>query len=263
MSERRLLIYPDTQVLARAAAHRLLLVLLDAQCARPSRPRFDLALTGGSDALRMLERLSEDPLTDAVDWTRVHLWWGDERFVANDDPDRNALQARRLLLNRLVATGRLPKDRIHEMPADDRPASVVAAADDEENEAVLDGAARIHERELRAQLGPRPRMDLLILGMGPDGHFASLFPGHPQIGITDRLVVGVDHSPKPPALRLSMTSPLLAASERTWMLTAGTAKTRAFAAAFTRHDDIAYPASFMDGRAEAVWMTTPETIALL
>lgn len=263
MSERRLLVYPDTRILARVAAHRLLIVLLDALCGRPARERFDLALTGGSDTLRMLGLLAQDPLTDAVDWTRVHLWWGDERFVAADDPDRNALQARRRLLDRLAAAGRLPEDNIHEMPADDRPASTVAAADDEQNEAVLDRAARIHEHELHAQLGPRPRMDLLILGMGPDGHVASLFPGHEQIGVTDRLVVGVDHSPKPPALRLSMTAPLLAASDRTWMLTAGTAKTQAFAAAFTRHDDIAYPASFMDGRTEALWMTTAETITLL
>lgn len=263
MSERRLLVYSDTRVLADAAAHRLLVVLLDALCARPSHERFDLALTGGSDALRMLERLAEDPLTDAVDWSRVHLWWGDERFVAADDPDRNALQARRRLLDSLVAEGRLPEDNIHEMPADVRPASAVAAATDAENGAVLDKAASAHEIELRSQLGPHPRMDLLILGMGPDGHFASLFPGHPQIGITDRLVVGVDHSPKPPALRLSMTASLLAASDRTWMLTAGAAKTRAFAACFAGRDDPAHPASFMDGRTEALWMTTAETVTPL
>lgn len=279
MTTAQVLAYPDASTLAMAASHRALLTILDAQCsidaqcsvdttgddarngrAPIARHHVDLALTGGSDALRMMELMSRDSLTDAIDWSLVRVWWADERFVASDDPDRNALQARARLLGRLVDEGRLPESNIHEMPADARPAAQADNADDERTSRVLDAAAAAYESELRRELGDDPRMDLLILGMGPDGHYASLFPGHPEIAVTDRLVVGVDHSPKPPARRLSMTVPLLSRSTRTWMLTAGDSKISALSHALRHPRDASVPASFTAGTSQTLWMTTEATV---
>lgn len=147
-------------------------------------------------------------------------------------PDRNALEARRLLLEQLVADGKLPESNIHEMAADTRSADDIAdvmdqadsddasvrAAADATNDALLDDVASDYERELVNELGPEPVIDLMILGMGPDGHYASLFPGHDEVKVTDRLTVGVNHSPKMPPLRVSLTAPLIARSRHTWFL---------------------------------------------
>ncbi|WP_366944470.1 6-phosphogluconolactonase, partial [uncultured Bifidobacterium sp.] len=246
------------------AAHRTLLTILDEQCpaAADESQRFDLALTGGSDALRMMDDMASDPLVDAIDWRLVHFWWADERFVGRNDPDRNALQARTRLLDHLCDKHGLPDTNIHEMPADTRDPREADSADEETTRDVLDKAALSYENELRHELGDAPRMDLLILGMGPDGHYASLFPGHPQIAIRDRLVVGVDHSPKPPARRLSMTVPVLSRSERSWMLTAGEGKIDALARALRHPNDPDTPASFTTGASQTLWMTTRATALL-
>ena len=125
---------------------------------------------------------------------------------------------------------------------------------------MLDAAAQQYERELVAELGEQPVFNLLILGMGPDGHYASLFPGHTEINITDRLTVGVNHSPKMPPLRLSLTAPLLARSRRTWFFTAGAAKADAIAQVFAKPDNPAYPSSFAAGTEEFIWFTTADAV---
>ncbi|WEV58900.1 6-phosphogluconolactonase [Bifidobacterium sp. ESL0728] len=229
------------------------------------RSRYDVALTGGSDILRALTYMASNPLADAIDWNHVHFWWGDDRFVAATDEDRSSYQARKRFLDKLVADGRLPENNIHEMAADTRTPEQVATASDAENDELLAKAAADYEAELRRELGDEPTMDLLILGMGPDGHFASLFPNHNGIKITDltRLVVGDSHSPKMPPLRISMTAPMLARSRRTWMLTCGAGKADATAHVFAQPNNPAYPASFATGTEEFAWFTTADAVTEL
>ena len=123
MATRKLVVYPDMDLMVQAGAQRFALALLDLLAERlpdsTHRTRVDVALSGGS-AAQPLGLVLDDPLAEAIDWSRVHFWWSDERFVPAYDTDRNALEARRLLLDKLVADGKLPESNIHEMAADVR-----------------------------------------------------------------------------------------------------------------------------------------------
>lgn len=280
MATRKLIVYPNKDLMIQAGAQRFVLALLDLLAERlpdsTHRTRVDVALSGGS-AAQPLGLALNDPLADAVDWSRVHFWWSDERFVPAYDTDRNALEARRLLLDQLVADGKLPESNIHEMAADTRSADDIAdvmdqadsddasvrAAADAANDALLDDAASDYERELVNELGPEPVIDLMILGMGPDGHYASLFPGHDEVKVTDRLTVGVNHSPKMPPLRVSLTAPLIARSRRTWFFAAGAGKAESLAHVFERSNNPDYPSSYANGVDEFTWFSTEETVTEL
>jgi 6-phosphogluconolactonase len=161
----------------------------EARQAIAARGRFSVALPGGSVAEDLFPRLARAPL----DWSRVELFWGDERAVPPESPDSNFGVARRLLLE----PAGVPSQRVHRMPADD---------------AELDAAAARHGAELRSLLGAPPRFDLVLLGVGPDGHVCSLFPGHAALEESAREVVVVVDSPKPPPRRLSLTLPVLTRS---------------------------------------------------
>jgi 6-phosphogluconolactonase len=156
-----------------------------------ARGRYALALPGGSVATRFFPTLA----AAAVDWTRVDFFWGDERAVPPDDPESNFGLADRLWLR----PAGVPPERIHRMPAD---------AED------LEAAAASHAAELARVAGAPPRLDLVLLGVGPDGHVCSLFPGHAALAETGRSVVAVRDSPKPPPRRLTLTLPVLAAAGR-------------------------------------------------
>ena len=114
MAERTTVVYPNPQILAEAVAARTLLTITDL-LSEPNRTRVDIAVTGGTDGNRVFDAMNASPLNDAVDWSRVHVWWGDERFVAADDDDRNAKQAREAWYGKLVADGRMPAGNIHAM----------------------------------------------------------------------------------------------------------------------------------------------------
>ena len=146
------------------------------------------------------------------------------------------------------------------MPADERNAEEIAKASDAENDAILDAAAREYEEEIIGLLGKEPVFDLAILGMGPDAHMASLFPGLPQIHNRDRIVLGVNHSPKQPPMRLTLSVPVLAHSRRTWFLTAGEQKGKALMNVLSGSNNPDYPASFANGTEEIAWLTTAETL---
>ena len=148
--------------------------------------RFACALPGGSVAEAFFPALA----TAAVDWRRVDFFWGDERAVPPSDPDANYALARRLWLDHVP----LDPARVHRMRAE--------ALD-------LDAAAAAYARELSAALGGRP-LDLVLLGVGPDGHVCSLFPTHSALGESTRSVVAIDDSPKPPPRRLTLTLVALA-----------------------------------------------------
>ena len=125
MAERTTVVYPNPQILAEAVAARTLLTITDL-LSEPNRTRVDIAVTGGTDGNRVFDAMNASPLNDAVDWSRVHVWWGDERFVAADDDDRNAKQAREAWYGKLVADGRMPAGNIHAMPSDERNLESVA-----------------------------------------------------------------------------------------------------------------------------------------
>ena len=242
MAERKTIVYPNPEVLAQAVAARTLLTIIDL-LAEPDRQRVDIAVTGGTDGIYVLKVMGESPLADAVDWRRVHVWWGDERFVAADDDDRNAKQAREAWFGKLIEDGLMPAGNIHEMPADGRDADEIASASSEQTDAVLAAAAAEYQRELVEQLGSEP------------AHFASLFPDHGEVEIDDPhvLVAGVRDSPKPPPLRVTLTVPMIARSKHTWVFTSEERKAGAVKAAFAQRNNPHAPSSYADGE-ELLWL---------
>lgn len=231
MSDALIEVHDDAPALAAAVAGELLSRLADAQ---DDGRVPQVALTGGTIADRIhreLARLSPD---SGVDWSRVVVWWGDERFVGPDDPDRNALQARRALLDVVgVAPG-----NVHEMPS-------TATA-----ETVSDGAAS-YSSEMREH--GSGEFDVVMLGVGPDGHVASLFPGHAALDVDDRIAVAVTDSPKPPPARISLTLPALNRARSVWFVASGEEKAGAVARAVGGADPHDIPAAGVAGHQETVW----------
>lgn len=263
MGARKTVVYPNPQILAQAVASRTLLTIID-MLAEPNRERVDIAVTGGTDGIEVLAVMGCNPLCDAVDWSHVHVWWGDERFVAADDDDRNAKQAREALFDRLIAEGRMPAENIHEMPADGRSAEEIAQDSPEQTDKILAAAAAEYQRELIEQLGENPRMDIAMFGVGPDAHFASLFPGKNEVLIDDPhvLVAGVRDSPKPPPLRVTLTVPMIARSLHTWVFTSEKRKAEAVRNAFAKPRNPQAPSSFADGE-ELLWLVDVGAVSKL
>ncbi|MBO1750336.1 6-phosphogluconolactonase [Actinotalea sp. BY-33] len=242
MSTRTVVVHPDAETLAEATAARLLLHLLDAQSTH--RP-LHVGLTGGTVGIKTLARIAEAPLRHAVDWTGVHLWWGDERFLPAGDPDRNETQARAALLDALP----VPEENIHAMPPSD-----MAESPEEAARSYADELAR-HAPGTSDESGPAvPRFDVLLLGMGPDGHVASLFPEHDALEVTATTTVGVHGSPKPPPERVSLTFPAIEAAEEVWLVVGGADKAPAAARALAGEAVRTTPAAGALGRRRTLWL---------
>lgn len=195
-----------------------------------------LCITGGRAPLGLYRLLAEQ-YTDAVDWARVALWWVDERYVAADSSDRNAEPALELL-------GGLDLDRskVHAMPADNGGDLAAAAAE-------------------YAKLVGDTVFDVCLLGMGPDGHCASLFPGHPQARATGTAAIPVTDSPKPPPNRISLTMEVINASAAKFLLVTGTDKAEACARA---HAEAGPDSELPVGRVtDPIWYLDAESAALL
>jgi 6-phosphogluconolactonase len=222
-----LLPHPDADAVAEALAARLLARLTQIQ---DSGRVPQVCLTGGRIATAAYGRLAEEGRSSAVDWTRVELWWGDERFVPADDDDRNAGP----VLDLLRPLGLSP-DRVHEMPAAGVDLDLHAAADS-------------YERELGGT-----RFDVCLLGLGPDGHVASLFPEHPSSQATGR-VIAVRDSPKPPPDRLSLTLEVLNTSTEVWFLVSGEDKAEATALALQGAGPVQVPGANAHGTARTLWL---------
>ncbi|WP_328467310.1 6-phosphogluconolactonase [Actinoplanes sp. NBC_00393] len=199
MSETVVVVVPDADILASTVAARLSIKILDAQAVHGSA---SVVLTGGRVAAKVLRAVRELPASAAIDWSRVDLWWGDERFLPSGDPDRNETQAREALLDKLP----LDPARVHAMPASDGP----------DGEDAVAAAARYAD-----ELGtPLPRFDVLMLGVGEDGHVASLFPEHPVLQESGA-TAAVHDSPKPPPTRVTLTLSTIQSAEEVWLIAAG------------------------------------------
>ena len=238
-------IYADADDLAAHVAAATVGLLSDALAARSEA---HLALTGGG----ILEAVMRAIRThrDELDWSRVHVWWGDERFVPKDSDDRNDKAAFAALLDHLP----LDPARIHPMPAAD------------EGEPDVDAAARRYADELAAAAegdGAVPAFDVILLGVGPDGHCASLFPHHPGLERRDTAAIGVHDSPKPPPLRISLTFPALDAARQVWFVASGDGKADAVAKAVGGNDVHDTPSAGPRGRDRTLWLVDQAAAAQL
>ncbi len=232
MTEAELRIHEGPEALAADVAERLLVVLRDAQAAGRTP---HVALTGGTIADTIHETLARVAASAEVDWSDVVFWWGDERFVAPDSEDRNAVLARRALLDRLEG---LDPAHVHEVPSTADAASV-------------DEAAAAYAETMRAD--GAGEFDVVMLGLGPDGHVASLFPGFDQLGVDDAIAVGVTGSPKPPPERVTLTFPALNRARAVWFVVSGEGKADAAALAMQEGPVREIPARGVTGREETLW----------
>jgi 6-phosphogluconolactonase len=221
-------------------AARLVTRLVDV-CA--ARGHASLVLTGGGIGTRVLTELAAAPARDAVDWRHVDIWWGDERFLPTGDPERNETDARKALLDHVDAS----PDRVHPMPGPDGP-------DGPDPEA----AAARYAGWLLAASQPEdhsqvPSFDVLMLGIGPEGHVASLFPGLPAL-YEERTVVAVHGSPKPPPTRLTLTLPAITAAREVWILASGEEKAGAIRLALSGAGSVQVPAAGARGRQQTLFL---------
>lgn len=228
----------DPAALAHAAADRLITALVEAQSLRGSAT---LVLAGGSVAIATLAAVAASSRRTDVDWPRVDVWWGDERFVAPESPERNERQAREALLNHVD----VDPVRVHPMGA--------AGGLDRDD---VDAAAARYAAEL-ALAAPHghglPVFDLVLLGMGAEGHAASIFPESPA-AYDERLVVGVHGCPKPPPRRITMGFAALCSAQEMWVLAAGAEKAEAVALGLSGAGRVQVPVAGARGRRQTLWL---------
>jgi 6-phosphogluconolactonase len=215
LSEARLEMLADPEALSRRVADWML------EVATTKAGAFSVALSGGSTPRPLYEHLAGPPYRDAFPWSRTHWYWGDERFVPHDDPLSNYRMAREALLSRAP----IPAINIHPIPTEG---------------ITPDEAASAYERELKSFYGAerldpaRPLFDVTLLGLGPDGHTASLFPNTEVLAERDRWVAAVVGAKS--EARITLTYPVLESSRNAVFLVAGEEK-RAVLARFRRRDD--------------------------
>ncbi|ABM13523.1 6-phosphogluconolactonase [Mycolicibacterium austroafricanum] len=237
--------YSGTAALVAAAGDRLVASIKNAVEGRSSA---HIVLTGGGTGIGLLGRVAER--SGEIDWSKVHIYWGDERFVAHDDDERNEKQAREALLDHVD----IPAANVHAM----------AASDGEFGDA-LDAAAEAYAQLLTEAGGaePTPAFDVHLLGMGGEGHVNSLFPDTAAVRETERLVVGVADSPKPPPRRITLTLPAITRSREVWLVVSGAAKADAVAAAIGGADPVDIPAAGAVGTEATVWLLDEDAASKL
>lgn len=234
-------VFRDPELLAATTAARLVTKLVDVQAARGMA---SVVLTGGGVGIAVLEHLRHSPARDAVDWSRLDVYWGDERFVPAADPERNELQARQALLDHV------PVDpaRVHPMAASDGE----FGADPDAAAAAY--AALLAEHAQREHHTGVPAFDVLMLGMGGEGHTASIFPGSPAVHAGDQTVVAVRDCPKPPPTRVTLTLPAIRRAAEVWVVTAGEGKAEAVAMAMAGAGEVHVPVAGATGRVRTRWL---------
>jgi len=240
----RYVIVVDEAKFAEAAAQRLLTRMTSI------KDRIAVCLTGGSSPEGLYSLLGEEPWRSKVPWDRVHWFMGDDRFVPESDPLSNMGMARRLFLASVGA----PRGNIHPIPTDAN---------------YPEGAANIYEDELKSFYGAdrldpaRPLFDLVLMGLGPDGHTASLFPGSRVLDEKHRWVVAVTKAGMEPfAPRVTLTFPALASTREMLFLVDGAGKRDILQRVFTS-EDLPGSRAYSDG--DLVWLldraAAPETVS--
>lgn len=229
--------YPNVPALVAAAGDRLVEAITSAIAARGKAL---IVLTGGGTGIGLLEHVRTHD--SAVDWSKVHLFWGDERFVPADDDERNEKQAREALIDHID----IPAGNVHAMAASDGEFGDDLAA------AAADYAKVLAQNAETGSAGPA--FDVHLLGMGGEGHINSLFPHSPATMETERLVVGVEDSPKPPPRRITLTLPAVQRSREVWLVVSGDAKADAVAAAIGGAKPADVPSAGAVGREATVWL---------
>ncbi len=246
-------VFADRAEVTRTIASRLLAVLKQAA---QSQGMAHVSLTGGGAGIATLEAVAElvREGAEAPDWASVHFWWGDERLLPAGDEDRNETQARAALLDFLVAEQGLPTDNICPMPTSEEAAHPEAGA-------------QIYARQLEAFAaehgvqGPHgkllmPRFDVMLLGVGPDGHINSLFPGKDSLSVIGQPTTGESDAPAElgPPLRVTLTFDAVHTARRVWTGVTGADKAEAAAAALVPGADVTqYPAANARGAEETIW----------
>jgi 6-phosphogluconolactonase len=237
-------VHPDKEALAGAVAARFLTKIIDVL---EEQELAHVCLTGGTMGSAVLAAIAASPARDTVDWARIHFWWSDERYLPRGDAERNETQSRAALLDALG----LDQARIHGLPAPGEQPDI-------------DAAARAYESELASAAvdGARyPKFDVMFLGVGPDGHVASLFPEHPQVRETERVVVSETDSPKPPPARLSFTLPVINSADRIWLVMAGADKAGALGLTLAGASIGEVPAAGVEGRKRTVFFVDADAAA--
>lgn len=243
-NERRAIVHTDKTKLAKAVAARFLSKVPHIIA------EFDEAtvvLTGGTMGQAVLEAINKSSKRDGVDWSRVNFWWGDERWLPAGDPERNDVQARAALLDHI--------------PVDPSRVHAVAASD---SGLTLDDAAQAYADDLAAHSarnGKYPNFDIVFLGVGPDGHIASLFPEREGIRETERTVIAVRNSPKPPDERVSLTLPVINSSVRIWAVVAGSDKASALGLTLAGASFNEVPAAGLEGRRKTLFFVDSDAAA--
>ena len=241
MSNRKVIVHPNDDLLAKATANRLLLKLIDIQSVK--RP-IHLIITGGTIGIKVLVEVKNSALLEAVDWSGVNFWWTDERFLPAGDGERNEVQAQEALLGTLAG---LPKENIHR----------VAASDAETD---VEKAAELYTQELAkfaAEGDISPHFDIAIIGLGPDAHIASLFPDHEDLakGKENVGAISIHNSPKPPALRVSLTLSALANTANVWFVAGGAGKAAAVSNSLSESATFeTTPGGVLFGSEETMWL---------
>jgi 6-phosphogluconolactonase len=209
-----LTLYADSAELASEVIAQLLQVIEEGLS---ERNRFDLALTGGTLGLDISSRLVEVLNQNASDFKGLNIWWSDERFVDAESDQRNAIAIHNKLLNKHVV--------VHE---------VLASGNASAEEALSD-----YEKKLS-----QVKLDLVILGLGPDGHVASIFPGRADLDNLNKVFL-IEDSPKPPAVRISFTMATINSADKVWIVATGEAKADAVTKIIEA--DLSIPASYVRG----------------
>jgi 6-phosphogluconolactonase len=244
MSKREVFIYPDGDLLAAAAAARLVTSTADALAADS---RAHLVLTGGGIGTKVLAAVAASPARDTVDWAAVEFWWGDERFAPEGDPDRNETGSRAALFDHIAVDPAL----VHTMDGPDGPEG------DDPDAAAARYALALAAAAANAPDAPGgvavPAFDVLMLGIGPEGHVASIFPDAPA-AYAQGTVVAVRNSPKPPPTRISLTFAAIRAAREVWILASGAEKADAVARALAGEPEDKLPAAGAQGTARTLFL---------
>ena len=240
MTVPEVLVHRDAELLAKAVAARLVTRLVDSVAARGAA---SVVLSGGVIGTAVLTELGAAPARDAVDWRHLDIWWGDERFLPEGDPERNETSARSALLDHVDTD----PARVHPMPGPDGPDG------DDPEAAAARYASWLAAATKPEDHGPVPSFDVLLLGIGPEAHVASLFPGMPAL-YDDRPVVAVRGSPKPPPIRLSLTLPSIQAAREVWIIASGPDKAQAIALALSDAGPVQVPAAGARGRLRTLFL---------